>query len=65
MTAYGGFSLLALFFEKIKFRECIEQAIAVQEISPNSRGIYAKILVYLLMIYAGGSRFSHSMYPWE
>jgi hypothetical protein len=62
MTSYGGFSLLALFFEKIRFKEWIEQAIPIQESSPNSKGKYSKVLVYLLMIYAGGSRFSHLVY---
>ena len=62
MTAYGGFSLLAMFFKRIRFKEWIEQAVPVQELSPNSRGISSKILAYLLMIYAGGSRFSHIVY---
>jgi len=62
MTSYGGFSLLAAFFEKIRLKEWIEQAIPIQELSPNSKGKYSKILVYLLMIYAGGSRFSHLVY---
>jgi hypothetical protein len=30
--------------------------------SPNSIGIYSKILAYILLIYAGGSRFSHLLY---
>ncbi|MFQ3574200.1 MAG: transposase, partial [Thermodesulfovibrionales bacterium] len=62
ITAYGGFSLLALFFEKIKLREIIEEVIPVEEGSPNAMGIYSKILAYILMIYAGGSRFSHLLY---
>ncbi len=62
MTAYGGFSLLAMFFEKIKLREIIEDVIPVKERSPNSVGIYSKILAYSLMLYAGGSRFSHLLY---
>lgn len=62
ITAYGGFSLLALFFNKIKFREVIEAIIPVRESSPNSIGIYSKILAYILTIYAGGNRFTHLLY---
>jgi hypothetical protein len=62
ITAYGGFSLLAAFFEKVRLREAIEAHIPVKETSGNSIGIYSKILTYTLMIYAGGSRFAHLMY---
>lgn len=62
ITAYGGFSLLAAFFEKIKLRESVEEIIPVNEISPNGRGIYSKMMAYILVIYAGGNRFSHLMY---
>jgi ABC-type microcin C transport system permease subunit YejB len=62
ITAYGGFSLLAAFFERIKLRELLEEVIPVKEISPNSVGIYSKLLAYILMIYAGGNRFSHLLY---
>jgi hypothetical protein len=62
VTAYGGFSLLALFFERIKLRELLEEVIPLKESSPNSVGIYSKLLAYILMIYAGGNRFSHLLY---
>jgi len=62
ITAYGGFSLLASFFERIKLREFLEEVIPVRESSPNSVGIYSKLLAYILMIYAGGNRFSHLLY---
>jgi len=62
ITAYGGFSLLAAFFEKIHLKEAIGATIPLKEISPNSIGIYSKILAYTLMIYAGGSRFAHLLY---
>lgn len=62
ITAYGGFSLLALFFEKIKLRENLEKIIPINESSPNSMGVYSKILAYILVIYAGGNRFSHLLY---
>lgn len=62
ITAYGGFSLLASFFERIKLRELLEEVIPVKERSPNTVGIYSKLLAYILMIYAGGNRFSHLLY---
>ena len=62
LTAYGGFSLLAAFFEKINLREVIEKVIPVEERSPNCIGKYGKVLGYMLSIYAGGSRFSHLIY---
>ena len=62
MTAYGGFSLLALFFEKIRLRDALENVVPVIERSPNSKGIYSKCLAYALVIYAGGDRFSHLVY---
>jgi len=62
LTAYGGFSLLASFFERIKLRELLEEVLPVKESSPNSIGIYSKLLAYILMIYAGGNRFSHLLY---
>lgn len=63
MTAYGGFSLLASFFEKIKFREIIDNSIPLHETSPNHMKLYDKVLGYSLIFYAGGrSRFSHVLY---
>jgi len=62
ITAYGGFSLLASFFNRIKLKDFLEEVIPVAERSPNSIGIYSKLLAYILMIYAGGNRFSHLLY---
>jgi len=62
MTAYGGFSLLAAFFEKINLRGILQEAIPIRESSPNGMGIYSKVLAYILLIYAGGNRFSHLLY---
>jgi hypothetical protein len=62
MTAYGGFSLLASFFEKIELREHIETIIPIQEKSPNGTGVYAKVISYTLIMFAGGNRFSHILY---
>ena len=62
MTAYGGFSLLAAFFEKIKLKETLEKVVPVKEASPNKIYIYDKVIGYALILYAGGSRFSHLLY---
>ena len=35
MTAYGVFSLLAAFFEKINLRGILQEAIQIRESSPN------------------------------
>lgn len=62
MTAYGGFGLIAKFMEKIHFREHLERAVPFTEISPNSTGVFAKIIRYGLTVMAGGRRFSHTMF---
>jgi len=62
MTAYGGFSLIASFFEKIGFSQMIERAMPIVERSPNSTGIYGKIIAFIAMVYAGADRFSHLVY---
>ena len=61
-TAYGGFALLAKFFKKIQLQAHIEEAIPFTEISPNSTGVFAKVIRFGLTIAAGGTRFSHSMF---
>jgi hypothetical protein len=38
MTAYGGFALLASFFERIGFAGMIENAMPIEECSPNAWG---------------------------
>jgi len=62
ITSYGGFSLLAKLFEKINLRDNIEEIFPISESSPNSKGIYSKILKFGLTVLAGGDRFSHSIY---
>lgn len=62
MTAYGGFALLASFFERIGFAEMIEETVPIEEYSPNSIGIYGKIIAFVGMVYAGAERFSHLIY---
>jgi hypothetical protein len=62
MTAYGGFPLIAAFFERIGFAEMIEKAMPIAECSPNSMGIYGKAIAFVAMVYAGADRFSHLVY---
>ena len=62
MTAYGGFALIAAFFRQIGCAQMIEHALPVTESSPNSMGIYGKIIGYVTMVYAGAERFSHLVY---
>lgn len=62
MTAYGGFSLLASFFEKIELKKHVETILPIKELSPNATGIYAKFISYTLIMFAGGERFSHVLY---
>ena len=62
ITAYGGYSLLAKFFDKIALRKELDNIIGVKESSPNATGIYAKIIGFILILFAGGERFSHLLY---
>jgi Transposase DDE domain group 1 len=62
MTAYGGFALIASFFERIGFAQMIEKAMPVVECSPNSMGVYGKTIAFIAMVYAGAERFSHLVY---
>jgi hypothetical protein len=62
MTAYGGFALIAAFFEQIGFAEMIVKAMPITERSPNSMGVYGKVAAYAAMVFAGAERFSHLVY---
>ncbi|RPJ56799.1 MAG: IS1380 family transposase [Dehalococcoidia bacterium] len=62
MTAYGGFALIASFFEKIGFSQMIEKAMPIVERSPNGTGIYGKTVAFVAMVIAGADRFSHLVY---
>jgi hypothetical protein len=62
MTAYGGFALVASFFERIGFAQMIEKAMPIEECSPNGMGIYGKVAAYVAMVFAGAERFSHLVY---
>lgn len=62
MTAYGGFTLLASFFQRIGFAEMIEKAMPITECSPNGMGVHGKTIAFIAMIFAGAERFSHLVY---
>lgn len=62
MTAYGGFGLFAKFLENLQFREAVEDAIPFTETSPNSTGVFTKVIRFGLTVLAGGKRFSHTMF---
>lgn len=62
MTAYGGFTLMAAFFTRIYLKQALEKIIPIHELSPNSIGIYGKLIGYIAMVFAGADRFSHLLY---
>lgn len=62
MTAYGGFSLLSRLFSRLNLQSEIEAMVPFEEISPNSTGVYSKILKLGLTVAAGGSRYTHSAF---
>lgn len=62
ISSYGGFSYLAKLFEKLSLKENIENIFPVTEVSPNSKGVFSKILKFGLTVLAGGKRFAHTLY---
>jgi hypothetical protein len=62
ITSYGGFSLLAMFFEKTKFKEALSSIMPIVEISPNAMKAEEKRLGFVTLIITGASRFSHMLY---
>ena len=50
MPAYGGFSLLEAFFEKINLRGIVQEVVPIRESSPNGMGVYRKVLAYILLL---------------
>ena len=60
LTAWGGAcSVVAKILERIGFREWVLAHVPVEELSPNAKGIYEKVLALLLTSLTGGTRFSH------
>jgi hypothetical protein len=44
MTAYGGGAILSRLFERLNLPSEIEAMLPFAEVSPNSMGVYSKIL---------------------
>ena len=62
LTAYGGFSLFAAFFEQIKLKEFFESFSFFQSTSNNRISAYAKAVSFFVIVLAGGQRFAHLLY---
>jgi hypothetical protein len=62
MTAYGRFSLLSRLFERLNLQSEVEAMLPFKEESPNSMGVYSKILKLGLTVAAGGYRYTHSAF---
>ena len=54
-----GLSIMARFLEEIKFKEWVEESFPVEEVSPNGKGKYPKVLSLFLTALSGGNRFTH------
>jgi len=62
ITSYGGYSLLAMFFEKIGLKSTLNQLMPIEQTSPNEMSGAEKLLGFMSTVIAGGQRFSHVMY---
>lgn len=62
ITSYGGFSMLAMFFEKIRLKAALNRIMPIQETSPNAMKSEEKLLGYISLLLTGASRFSHILY---
>jgi hypothetical protein len=62
MTAYGGFALLSKLFDRLDLANETQKMIPFAEVSPNSTGVFAKILKLGLTVAAGGSRYTHAAF---
>ena len=62
MTAYGGFAILSRLFERLNLPSEIEAMLPFAEVSPNSMGVYSKILKLGLTVAAGGYRYTHAAF---
>lgn len=65
ITSYGGFAVLSKLFEKLELRKNIERMFPIPETSPNSKGVYGKVMRFGLTVLAGGKRFSHCLFLGE
>lgn len=62
ITSYRGFSMIAMFFEKIEFKSALKKIMPIQEISPNAMKAEEKLLGFITLLLTGASRFSHLLY---
>jgi len=62
ITSYGGFSMIAMFFEKIDLKETLNNLMPFVETSNNAMKAEDKLVGYMSLILAGGCRFSHMLY---
>ena len=62
ITSYGGFSMVAMFFEKIEFKSALKKIMPIQEVSPNAMKAEEKLLGFITLLLTGASRFSHLLY---
>lgn len=62
MTAYGGFSLLSRLFERLDLENEVTKMLPFTEVSPNSTGVFSKVLKLGLTVAAGGYRYTHSAF---
>ena len=62
ITSYGGYSMLAIFFEKINLKSVLNTLMPIEEVSPNAMSGSEKLLGFMSTVIAGGQRFSHVMY---
>jgi hypothetical protein len=62
LTAYGGFSLFARFFQVIRLKDFFESMPLFGCNSNNGISAFAKVVGYFAVVIAGGKRFSHLLY---
>lgn len=63
VTSWGGTAaLFSRYFDRIGFRELVDQIYPVHESSNNSTGVYSKLISLFISVLNGGTRFSHINY---
>ncbi len=62
ITSYGGFSMLAMFFEKVGIKDALSEIMPIKESSPNAMKADEKLLGFITLLLTGASRFSHLLY---
>ena len=54
ITWYGGYSVLAMFFEKINLKLTLNQLMPIEENSPNAMSGAEKLVGFMSTVIAGG-----------